>query len=174
MCHLCGERLRTLLPHKCRIPPIPFPPVKECPIQGGMRHSKNSLDVIPQTPQKWQINLRKSRVFIQTKPLTHVSKPIVVALQNELGKKLFQLEGATAAKNRITRKMLPPSMLLFHWRLQRPQTPPGNRGQLPRKQVSRNSSAQWIAQNFSQPPRKEIFWSSLRELQGGGECLKQL
>ena len=32
MCHLCGARLRTVLPHKCRIPPVPFPPVKWCPI----------------------------------------------------------------------------------------------------------------------------------------------
>ena len=33
LCHLCGARLRTLLPHKCRIPPVPFPPpVKKCPI----------------------------------------------------------------------------------------------------------------------------------------------
>ena len=31
LCHLCGARLRTLLPHKCRIPPVPFPPVKKCP-----------------------------------------------------------------------------------------------------------------------------------------------
>ena len=31
VCHLCGARLRTLLPHKCRIPPVPFPPVKWCP-----------------------------------------------------------------------------------------------------------------------------------------------
>ena len=29
LCHLCGARLRTLLPHKCRIPPVPFPPVKK-------------------------------------------------------------------------------------------------------------------------------------------------
>ena len=34
VCHLCGARLRTLLPHKCRIPPVPFPPVKKCPDDG--------------------------------------------------------------------------------------------------------------------------------------------
>ena len=28
MCHLCGARLHTLLTHRCRIPPVPFPPVK--------------------------------------------------------------------------------------------------------------------------------------------------
>ena len=32
-CHLCGARLRRLLPHKCRIPPrsVPPPPVRKCP-----------------------------------------------------------------------------------------------------------------------------------------------
>ena len=30
MCRFCGARLRTLLPHKCRIPPVPFPPLP-CP-----------------------------------------------------------------------------------------------------------------------------------------------
>ena len=32
--HLWRVRLRTLLPHKCRIPPVPFPPVKKCPRNG--------------------------------------------------------------------------------------------------------------------------------------------
>ena len=31
VCHLCDARVRTHLPHKCRVPPIPFPPVKWCP-----------------------------------------------------------------------------------------------------------------------------------------------
>ena len=31
MCHLRDRRVRTLLPHKCRVPPFSFPFVKNCP-----------------------------------------------------------------------------------------------------------------------------------------------
>ena len=36
MCHLCGARVRTLLSHKCRVPPGSVPPVKKCSIKSHM------------------------------------------------------------------------------------------------------------------------------------------
>ena len=36
MRHVCGERLHTLLPHTCRITPIPSPlPLKKCSVVQG-------------------------------------------------------------------------------------------------------------------------------------------
>ena len=39
VCHLCDARVRTRLPHKCRVPPVPFPPVKWCPNFGYKIHA---------------------------------------------------------------------------------------------------------------------------------------
>ena len=38
--HLCDARVRTLLPHKCRVPPVPFPPLR------GARIEVCSLDIL--------------------------------------------------------------------------------------------------------------------------------